>query len=163
MPEIHVVVLMGSASDWEVMQHACKTLNEFGVPNEARVLSAHRVPEALKDYLEERQASGLKAIIAGAGMAAHLAGVCASHSILPVLGVPLASGALNGVDSLYSTVMMPPGIPVATLAVGKPGAVNAALLAVQILALSDEGLRQKMLDYRKDMAGKILATELSLS
>ncbi|MCC7476926.1 5-(carboxyamino)imidazole ribonucleotide mutase [bacterium] len=157
---LRVAILMGSASDWDVMQHSAKTLSEFGVSNEARVLSAHRVPEAVAEYVKTAPQRGTKVFIAAAGMAAHLAGAVAANTVLPVIGVPLASGALNGVDALYSTVMMPPGIPVGTVAVGKPGAINAALLAISILGTSDPALLQKLTDYRRDNAAKILATEL---
>lgn len=157
---IQVAIMMGSASDWEVMQHCAKTLSEFGVANEARVLSAHRVPEAVAEYVKSAPERGVQVFVAAAGMAAHLAGAVAANTVLPVLGVPLASGALNGIDALYSTVMMPPGIPVGTVAVGKPGAVNAALLAISILGLGDPALLQKLTDYRKENAAKILATEL---
>ena len=129
-----VAIIMGSKSDWETMQHAANTLNDFGVPNECRVLSAHRTPEATSEFVAGAMGRGVKVIIAAAGGAAHLAGVTAAHTVLPVLGVPMQSAALNGIDSLLSTVQMPAGIPVATLAIGKPGAINAALFAIAILA-----------------------------
>lgn len=160
MAEIHVAIMMGSSSDWEVMQASAKTLAQFGVPHEARVLSAHRVPEAVAEYVKSGPERGVKVFIAAAGMAAHLAGAVAANTVLPVIGVPLASGALNGVDALYSTVMMPPGMPVGTVAIGKPGAINAALLAISILGLSDPALLQKLMDYRKENAAKILSTTL---
>src|SRR5260221_9739535 len=129
-----VGVIMGSRSDWEIMSHAVATLDQLGVPNEARVISAHRTPDALFEYATAAAPRGLKVIIAAAGGAAHLAGVTAAKTHLPVLGVPIESQALHGLDSLLSIVQMPAGIPVATLAIGRPGAVNAALLALAILA-----------------------------
>jgi 5-(carboxyamino)imidazole ribonucleotide mutase len=154
-----VAVLMGSKSDWETMKNASDTLQEFGVAHECRVLSAHRAPKALADYVSGAAARGTKVVIAAAGGAAHLAGCAAAHTTLPVLGVPMTS-ALDGLDSLLSTVQMPGGIPVGTLAIGKPGAVNAALLAVQILALSDAGLSQKLAKHRADQTAKVLETRL---
>ncbi len=155
-----VAIIMGSKSDWETMQHAANTLNDFGVPNECRVLSAHRTPEATSEFVAGAMGRGVKVIIAAAGGAAHLAGVTAAHTVLPVLGVPMQSAALNGIDSLLSTVQMPAGIPVATLAIGKPGAINAALFAIAILADSRPDLREKLLKYRADQAKKILAEKL---
>src|SRR5262245_24918708 len=136
-----VAVLMGSKSDWETMKNASDTLNDFGVSHECRVISAHRAPQALAEYVSGAAARGTMILIAAAGGAAHLAGVTAAHTTLPVLGVPMTS-ALDGLDSLLSTVQMPGGIPVATLAIGKAGAINAALLAIAILALSDASLAQ---------------------
>jgi 5-(carboxyamino)imidazole ribonucleotide mutase len=155
-----VAVLMGSKSDWEVMKTTVETLNKFGVANEARVLSAHRTPKEATDYISAAAGRGTKVIIAAAGGAAHLAGACAAHTILPVLGVPMEGWALKGLDALLSTVQMPPGMPVGTLAIGKPGATNAALLAIQILAVTDAGLAQKLRDYREENRKKILAEKL---
>jgi 5-(carboxyamino)imidazole ribonucleotide mutase len=156
-----VAVMMGSASDWpKVMEECCKTLDEFGVAYEKRVLSAHRTPHAAAEFVSGGEARGIKVFIAAAGGAAHLAGVVAAHTVLPVLGVPMESAALKGMDSLLSTVQMPAGIPVGTLAIGKPGAINAALLAIAILATSDAGLRDKLKKYRADQNAKILATDL---
>jgi 5-(carboxyamino)imidazole ribonucleotide mutase len=154
-----VAVLMGSKSDWETMKNASDTLNEFGVAHECRVLSAHRAPKALAEYVSACAGRGTKVIIAAAGGAAHLAGCAAAHTTLPVLGVPMTS-ALDGLDSLLSTVQMPGGIPVGTLAIGKAGAINAGLLAIQILALSDPGLAQKLVKHRADMTAKVLETLL---
>jgi 5-(carboxyamino)imidazole ribonucleotide mutase len=154
-----VAVLMGSKSDWETMKNASDTLNDFGVPHECRVISAHRAPKALADYVGGAAARGTRILIAAAGGAAHLAGVTAAHTTLPVLGVPMTS-ALDGLDSLLSTVQMPGGIPVGTLAIGKAGAINAALLAIAILALNDAGLAQKLARFREDQTRKVLDTKL---
>ena len=154
-----VAVLMGSKSDWDVMKSTAETLQEFGVPHECRVISAHRAPRALAEYVTGCGARGTKILIAAAGGAAHLAGVAAAHTTLPVLGVPMTS-ALDGLDSLLSTVQMPKGIPVGTLAIGKPGAVNAALLAIAILALNDSVLAEKLVKFREDETRKVLETKL---
>ncbi len=150
-------IIMGSKSDWDTLQHAAATLEGLGVPFEVRVLSAHRTPDALLAYAESAEGRGLQAIIAGAGGAAHLAGVTAAKTILPVLGVPIESKALHGLDSLLSTVQMPGGIPVATLAIGKPGAVNAALLATAILARQHARYRDALQKFRDEQARSILA------
>jgi len=150
-----VGILMGSKSDWETMRAAHDTLDKFGVPNEARVLSAHRTPQLACEYATTAESRGMQAIIAGAGGAAHLAGVLAAHTLLPVFGVPMESASLKGMDSLLSTVQMPGGIPVGTLAIGKAGATNAALLVIAMLALHDPELREKLRHYRADMAAKI--------
>src|SRR5690242_21200293 len=155
-----VAVIMGSKSDWDVMKHCCDTLTQFGVPHEKRVLSAHRTPHATSEFISGAESRGIKVIIAAAGGAAHLAGVCAAHTILPVLGVPMESASLKGMDSLLSTVQMPAGIPVGTLAIGAPGAKNAALLAVAILATSRPELRKKLHDFRADQTAKILKETL---
>ncbi|TQF79062.1 MULTISPECIES: 5-(carboxyamino)imidazole ribonucleotide mutase [unclassified Elioraea] len=139
---------MGSRSDWPTLRHAAETLDELGIAHEARVVSAHRTPRRLYDYAAQAAGRGLKVIIAGAGGAAHLPGMTAAMTALPVLGVPVTSQALNGVDSLLSIVQMPAGIPVGTLAIGKAGAINAALLAAAILALSDAALAQRLAAYR---------------
>ena len=149
-----VGILMGSKSDWETMRQADEILTRFGVPHEARVLSAHRTPTLTAEYASTAAARGLQVIIAGAGGAAHLAGVVAAHTLLPVIGVPMQS-ALNGLDSLLSTVQMPKGIPVATVAIGAAGAANAALLAVAILAASRPELRDRLKEYREEMAAQV--------
>jgi len=158
---IDVAILMGSESDWEVMKAAADTLREFGVSHEARVLSAHRTPTEAAEYVRQRDAAGTRVFIAAAGMAAHLAGAVAAQTTRPVLGVPLAGSALNGLDALLSTVQMPPGIPVGTLAIGKAGATNAALLAISILANERPELRAKLQTMRQERAAKILATRLT--
>jgi 5-(carboxyamino)imidazole ribonucleotide mutase len=154
-----VAIVMGSKSDWETMRHAAETLDELGVPNESRVLSAHRTPEATTEFARKASESGLRVIIAGAGGAAHLAGVIAAHTVLPVLGVPIQS-KLHGLDSLLSTAQMPGGIPVGTLAIGDAGAKNAALLAVAILATTDKKLRQKLETFRKKQSESVLSAKL---
>jgi 5-(carboxyamino)imidazole ribonucleotide mutase len=161
MPELKslVAVIMGSKSDWETMRHAVETLDELGVPNEAHVLSAHRTPEATAEFARNGAGRGLRVVIAGAGGAAHLAGVVAAHTWLPVLGVPIQS-KLQGLDSLLSTAQMPGGIPVGTLAIGEAGAKNAALLAAAILATSDEAIRKKLEAFRKKQSESVLAQKL---
>ncbi len=148
---------MGSKSDWETMAHAAKTLEELGVPHEVRVLSAHRAPDHLLEYASSAEGRGLEVIIAAAGGAAHLAGVTAAKTILPVLGVPMESGPLKGLDSLLSTVQMPGGIPVGTLAIGKPGAINAALFATAILGTKHTEYREAIRRYRAAQTEKVLA------
>ena len=143
-----VGIIMGSTSDWETMRHAADALTELGVPHETKIVSAHRTPQRLYDYATSAAGRGLKVIIAGAGGAAHLPGMAASMTHLPVLGVPVESKALKGADSLYSIVQMPGGVPVGTLAIGKPGAINAGLLAAAILATSDEALTQRLKAWR---------------
>src|ERR1700733_14024554 len=155
-----VAVIMGSKSDWDVMKHCCDTLTQFGVPHEKRVLSAHRTPHATAEFISGAEERGIKVIIAAAGGAAHLAGVAAAHTILPVLGVPMESASLKGMDSLLSTVQMPGGIPVGTLAIGKPGAINAALLSVAILGTSRPELRDKLRKFRAKQADKVLRETL---
>lgn len=155
-----VGILMGSGSDWETMKQAAAELKRFGVSYEARVLSAHRTPREAAEYAEQAEGRGLRIIIAGAGGAAHLAGVLAAHTILPVLGVPMQSKALNGLDSLLSTAQMPAGIPVGTLAIGDAGARNAALLAVAILAGTDPSLAERLRAFRAEQARKVLDTAL---
>jgi 5-(carboxyamino)imidazole ribonucleotide mutase len=156
-----VAVLMGSKSDWDVMRHAHETLDQFGIPHECRVLSAHRTPKETAEYVAAAEGRGLEVFIAAAGGAAHLAGVTAAHTVLPVLGVPLESSALQGLDALLSTVQMPGGIPVGTLAIGKAGAVNAALLAVAILGLKRPELRERLREHRAAKAREILAERLA--
>jgi len=155
-----VNVIMGSKSDWEVMQHAAQTLSQFEVAHECRVLSAHRTPKETSEYISGAEDRGVEVIIAAAGGAAHLAGVAAAHTVLPVLGVPMQSQALQGLDSLLSTVQMPAGIPVGTLAIGKAGAINAALLAIAILAVSRPPLRDKLRGFRQEQSRKILKETL---
>ncbi len=151
-------VIMGSTSDWDVMEPAVKTLEEFGIEVEKRVISAHRAPHALMEWASTAKERGLSAIIAGAGGAAHLAGVIAGLTILPVIGVPVRSKTLDGLDSLLSIVQMPSGIPVATVAIN--GSKNAALLAISILALNDETLTEKLLAFRKEQTEKVLSAQL---
>jgi 5-(carboxyamino)imidazole ribonucleotide mutase len=145
-----VGIIMGSRSDWETMRHAAETLDALGVPHETKVVSAHRTPDRLYDYARKAAGRGLRAIIAGAGGAAHLPGMAASMTRLPVLGVPVETKALNGLDSLLSIVQMPAGVPVGTLAIGKAGAVNAGLLAAAILATTDDALAARLEAWRKD-------------
>ncbi len=158
--QISVGILMGSDSDWPTMQAAAVVLKDFGVAFEARVVSAHRTPDLLFEYADAAGPRGLKAIIAGAGGAAHLPGMLAAKTIVPVLGVPVQSKALSGVDSLHSIVQMPKGIPVATFAIGEAGAANAALFAVAMLANEDAGLHSKLQAFRKAQAEKVLAMKL---
>ena len=155
-----VYLMMGSKSDWEVMRQADEVLTKFEIPHECRVLSAHRTPKETADYVSGAEGRGVEVIIAAAGGAAHLAGVCAAHTVLPVLGVPMESASLKGLDSLLSTVQMPAGIPVGTLAIGPAGARNAALLAVAILATSRPELRKKLHDFRAEQTAKILKEKL---
>ena len=150
-----VAIIMGSQSDWPTMKHAAEILDTLGLGYEARILSAHRTPERLIAFAKGAKAAGFKVIIAGAGGAAHLAGMTAALTTLPVLGVPMESKALSGLDSLYSTVQMPPGVPVGTLAIGKPGAINAALLAVSVIALGDAALAERLEAWRERQAEAI--------
>ncbi len=154
-----VGIIMGSRSDWETMLHTAETLKEVGIPFEAEVISAHRTPDKLWKYCEHAEGRGLKVIIAGAGGAAHLAGVTAAKTLLPVLGVPIQSKALNGMDSLLSIVQMPSGVPVGTLAIGKAGAINAALMATAILALGDEAIRARLRAYREAQTQKLMLND----
>jgi 5-(carboxyamino)imidazole ribonucleotide mutase len=156
-----VGVIMGSTSDWETMRYAADTLERFGVAHERRVVSAHRTPDLMASYAKEAEGRGLEVIIAGAGGAAHLPGMVAAHTTMPVLGVPVESRALSGEDSLLSIVQMPAGVPVGTLAIGRAGATNAALLAVAILANSRPELREKLHQFREEQARKVLESELS--
>ena len=148
MPPVQVGVVMGSSSDWDTLQHAVQILQEFGIAHEARVVSAHRMPDDMFAYAQQAAGRGLKAIIAGAGGAAHLPGMLAAKTVVPVLGVPVASRHLQGVDSLHSIVQMPRGIPVATFAIGQAGAANAALFAVAMLATADAALRERLQAFR---------------
>jgi 5-(carboxyamino)imidazole ribonucleotide mutase len=149
-------IVMGSASDWETMKAAVKTLDEFGVAYEAKAMSAHRTPHAVAEWAADAQKNGMKAIIAAAGGAAHLAGVVAAHTTLPVLGVPMPSKHLQGLDSLLSTVQMPKGIPVATFAIGEAGAANAALFAIALLALGNAELQKKLAEFRRRQTEAVL-------
>lgn len=151
-----VGIIMGSRSDWDTLRHAAELLEEFGVPHERRVVSAHRTPDLMVEYAKEAQSRGLEIIIAGAGGAAHLPGMVASLTLLPVLGVPVQSKALSGMDSLLSIVQMPAGVPVGTLAIGESGAKNAALLAVRILANTRPELRQKLADFMAQQTNQVL-------
>lgn len=155
-----VGVVMGSDSDWPTMRHCSETLRAFGVAHECRVVSAHRTPDLLVSYAESAEDRGLQAIVAGAGGAAHLPGMLAAHSIVPVIGVPIMSRALNGLDSLLSIVQMPAGVPVATMAIGEAGATNAALLAVAVLARHDPHLAARLTAYRAARAAQVRAAEL---
>ena len=156
-----VGVIMGSSSDWETLRHADQVLKDFEIPHECRVVSAHRTPVEMAEYAQQAEERGLKVIIAGAGGAAHLPGMVASHTTLPVLGVPVESHALKGMDSLLSIVQMPGGIPVGTLAIGKAGATNAALLAIAILATADPSLRDKIRAFRTLQASRVKEDRLS--
>lgn len=155
-----VGVVMGSSSDWDTMQHAVQILQQFDVPHEARVVSAHRMPDDLFAYATEAQGRGLQAIIAGAGGAAHLPGMLASKTVVPILGVPVSSKHLAGVDSLHSIVQMPKGVPVATFAIGNAGAANAALFAVSMLALHDQALHDKLQAFRAEQTAAARAMTL---
>jgi 5-(carboxyamino)imidazole ribonucleotide mutase len=153
-------IVMGSTSDWETMKAAAKVLDEFGVPYEAKAMSAHRTPQLVGEWASGAAKRGMKAIIAGAGGAAHLAGVVAAHTTLPVLGVPVPSKHLQGLDSLLSTVQMPRGIPVATFAIGEAGAANAALYAIAMLALTDSELNKKLVEFRAKQSEAVRKSEL---
>jgi 5-(carboxyamino)imidazole ribonucleotide mutase len=155
-----VGIVMGSTSDWDVMQHAARSLGDFGVPYEARALSAHRTPELLIEWVDGLLKQGVKCFIAGAGGAAHLAGVVAARTTLPVLGVPMPSKHLQGLDSLLSMIQMPKGIPVATFAIGEAGSANAGLFAVAMLALQDESLAKKLTEFRQRQAESVRAAKL---
>jgi 5-(carboxyamino)imidazole ribonucleotide mutase len=158
MGHVTVGIIMGSRSDWETMRHAAETLDKLGVAHETRVVSAHRTPKRLYDYASEAKGRGLKVIIAGAGGAAHLPGMAASMTSLPVLGVPVESQSLNGLDSLLSIVQMPAGVPVGTLAIGRAGAVNAALLAASILATADDDLGERIDAFREEQTRAVAET-----
>ena len=163
MTTIHIGVVMGSSSDWDTMQHAVQILQQFGIGFEAQVLSAHRMPDEMYAYAETAAGRGLRAIIAGAGGAAHLPGMLAAKTTVPVLGVPVASKHLQGVDSLYSIVQMPKGVPVATFAIGAAGAANAALFAVALLASGDAALRAQLEAFRAEQTAAARAMELPIS
>ena len=157
---IQVAIVMGSASDWDVMSHASKLLDKFGIEHESKVLSAHRTPKQLEEFIVEAEKNGTQVFIAGAGLAAALPGVVAAQTTIPVIGVPLIAGSLDGMDALLAIVQMPPGIPVGTVAIGKPGAINAALYAISIMALKDESLAKQLKNYRAEQAEKVLSTTL---
>jgi len=157
-----VAIVMGSKSDWPVLEHTVNTLKEFGVESTVRIMSAHRTPHEAADFAENAAKNGYKVIVGAAGGAAHLSGVLAGHTILPVIGVPVKGWALDGMDSLLSTVQMPKGVPVATVAIGKAGAINAAVLAVQIMALSDPALKRKLAGFKKNMAKQVLKADAEL-
>lgn len=156
MNQPRIGIIMGSTSDWPTMKHACDVLDELEVPYEKDVISAHRTPDLMFEYAERAQAKGLRVIIAGAGGAAHLPGMVAAKTILPVIGVPVQSKALNGLDSLLSIVQMPGGVPVATVAIGQAGATNAGLLAAQMIGVEDQALQQRLLDRRKKMEQHVM-------
>ena len=160
MPQ--VLILMGSDSDAPVMQSAVDALKDFGITSEMTVASAHRSPERVMRLVSEAPGRGVKVFIVGAGAAAHLGGVVAAHTTLPVIGVPIDSSALKGLDALLSTVQLPPGVPVATVSIGKPGATNAAVLAAQILGVADTAMAQKLVDYKKKLADKVEAAAAKL-
>ena len=155
MAEAVVGIVMGSDSDWPLVKKACETLDRFGVAYETRVISAHRTPDVAIEYSKTAESRGLKVIIAAAGGAAHLAGILAAGSVLPVIGIPVAGGALDGLDAIYATVQMPGGVPVAAVAVGGGGPVNAALLAVQIIAQADPGMREKYRAFKESLKEKV--------
>lgn len=157
-----VAVVMGSDSDMDVMKSCIKQLGDFGIEPVVRIISAHRTPKIASDFSQNAAEKGIKVIIAAAGMAAHLAGAMAAQTTLPVIGVPIESGGLGGMDALLSTVQMPPGVPVATTAIGKAGAKNAAILAVQILALSDESLSEKLVQFKKEQEEKVIKKDSKL-
>jgi 5-(carboxyamino)imidazole ribonucleotide mutase len=159
---IRVGVIMGSQSDWETMKHACDVLDEFGISYEKKVISAHRTPDMMVEYASRATSRGLAVIIAGAGGAAHLPGMVAALTICPVIGVPVKSSTLNGIDSLLSIVQMPAGVPVATVAIGNAGATNAGLLAAQILAITDATLQQKLMDRRKHTRDSVIESSEKL-
>ena len=153
-----VGIIMGSQSDWETMRHCVETLEALAIPHEVRIVSAHRTPQRMVEYAQEAEGRGLLAIVAGAGGAAHLPGMSASMTLLPVFGVPIESKALSGMDSLLSIVQMPPGIPVGTLAIGRPGAINAALLAASVVALEDGTIKKALRDWRQKQSAAVAET-----
>ncbi len=157
-----VAIVMGSKTDWPVMEYTRNTLTEFGIESTVKVMSAHRTPHEACEFAESAQKNGYKVIIGAAGGAAHLCGVLAGHTILPVVGVPVKGWALDGMDSLLSTVQMPKGVPVATVAIGKAGAINAGILAVQMMAIGDAALRRKLVTYKKTMAKQVLKADAEL-
>lgn len=156
--QAEIAIIMGSTSDWETMQHAATMLDILGIPHEAKVISAHRTPDRLYDFAKNAQKNGFKVIIAGAGGAAHLPGMAAAMTNLPVFGVPVESAALKGMDSLLSIVQMPAGVPVGTLAIGKAGAINAAILAASILALNDGNIAKKLASWRDEQTRSVVLT-----
>ncbi len=160
MADAQVAIIMGSKSDWQTMQHAAATLKDFDIAHECKIVSAHRTPELLRQFASQAEAKGLKVIIAGAGGAAHLPGMVAAQTTVPVLGVPVESQALKGLDSLLSIVQMPAGIPTGTLAIGRAGAINAALLSIAILANECPELKKKLKEFRKKQEEKVLSETL---
>ena len=161
MKKIKVAIMMGSKSDLPVMEESAKVLNDFGIANEMRVLSAHRTPKETAEYAEGLKGRGVSVVICGAGASAALSGVVSAHTIIPVIGVPIDSTALNGMDALLSTVQMPPGVPVGAVAVGKGGAKNAALLALRIMSLSDKAIEKKLEEFKENQKKQILDIKLS--
>lgn len=157
-----VAIVMGSKSDWPVLEYTVKTLKEFGVESTVKIMSAHRTPHEAAEFAENAKANGYKVVIGAAGGAAHLSGVLAGHTTLPVIGIPVKGWSLDGMDSLLSTVQMPKGVPVATVAIGKAGAINAAILAVQMMALADDVLAEKLVAFKKNMAAEVLAADAEL-
>ena len=161
MSKIQVAIMMGSQSDLPIMEEAANILKDFGIGYEIKVLSAHRTPKETTEYAEQLQAKGFQAVICGAGVSAALAGVVCAHTDIPVIGVPIDSSPFNGMDALLSTVQMPPGVPVAAMAVGKPGAKNAALFALRMIALHDKGIAKKLAQFKSEQRRKILDTKLT--
>jgi 5-(carboxyamino)imidazole ribonucleotide mutase len=157
---IKIAIIMGSQSDWEVMKNTSKTLKNLDINHESRVISAHRTPDLLDEYIAQCEAGDVQVIIAGAGLSAALPGVIAAKTIIPVVGVPLIAGSLDGMDALMSIVQMPPGIPVGTVAIGKPGAINSALYAAAIMAVNDSSIKNKLIEYRATQAQKVIEAKL---
>ena len=157
---IQIAIIMGSQSDWEVMSNSSKTLRNLDISHESRVISAHRTPDLLDEYIGQCEEGDVKVIIAGAGLSAALPGVIAAKTIIPVVGVPLIAGSLDGMDALMSIVQMPPGIPVGTVAIGKPGAINGALYAAAIMAVTDSSIKNKLIEYRAAQAQKVIEAKL---
>ena len=157
---IKIAIIMGSQSDWEVMSNTSKTLKNLDISHESRVISAHRTPDLLDEYIAQCEAGDVQVIIAGAGLSAALPGVIAAKTIIPVVGVPLIAGSLDGMDALMSIVQMPPGIPVGTVAIGKPGAINSALYAAAIMAITDSSIKNKLIEYRATQAQKVIEAKL---
>ena len=157
---IKIAIIMGSQSDWDVMKNTSKTLKNLDISHESRVISAHRTPDLLDEYIAQCEAGDVQVIIAGAGLSAALPGVIAAKTIIPVVGVPLIAGSLDGMDALMSIVQMPPGIPVGTVAIGKPGAINSALYAAAIMAINDSSIKNKLIEYRTIQAQKVIEAKL---
>jgi 5-(carboxyamino)imidazole ribonucleotide mutase len=157
---IKIAIIMGSESDWDVMSNTSKTLKNLDINHESRVISAHRTPDLLDEYIAQCEENGVQVIIAGAGLSAALPGVIAAKTIIPVVGVPLIAGSLDGMDALMSIVQMPPGIPVGTVAIGKPGAINGALYAAAIMAITDSSIKNKLIEYRAAQAQKVIEAQL---
>jgi len=157
---IKIAIIMGSQSDWDVMKNTSKTLKNLDISHESRVISAHRTPDLLDEYIAQCEAGDVEVIIAGAGLSAALPGVIAAKTIIPVVGVPLIAGSLDGMDALMSIVQMPPGIPVGTVAIGKPGAINGALYAAAIMAVNDSSIKNKLIEYRATQAQKVIEAKL---